>query len=104
MIQAVNASGLSAFNPVERRLAPISAGFSGVCLPHDTHGNHLDANGNTIDSDLEKKNFDSAGDICAEICSNITINGYKVDGKRMPVGSEFVPEEVGPNVSTTPLR
>ena len=61
LIHAVNASGLSAYNPVERRLAPLSKAGSGVVLPHDTHGSHLDSAGNTTDLDLEKRNFKTSG-------------------------------------------
>ena len=61
LIHAVNASGLSAYNPVERRLAPMTKAASGLVLPHDTHGTHLDSAGNTTDLDLEKKNFKTSG-------------------------------------------
>ena len=36
LIHGVNAAGLSAFNPVERRMAPLSHDLSGIILPHDT--------------------------------------------------------------------
>ena len=62
MVHGVNAAGLSAFNPVERRMAPLSHDLSGVVLPHDTFGNHLDANGNTIDENLEMDNFNTTAD------------------------------------------
>lgn len=37
-----NAPGRSAYNPVERRLAPLSHQTSGVILDHQFHGTHLD--------------------------------------------------------------
>ncbi|KAL9693760.1 hypothetical protein quinque_013045 [Culex quinquefasciatus] len=46
---ATNAPGRSAFNVVERRMAPLSRQLSGVVLPHDRYGSHLDASGKTGD-------------------------------------------------------
>lgn len=54
---ATNAPGRSAFNRVERRMAPLSKELSGLILPHEYYGTHLDANGKTIDPELEKKKF-----------------------------------------------
>ena len=54
---ACNASGLSVYHFIERRMAPLSAALEGVVLPHDYFGSHLDAPGNTNDVELEKKNF-----------------------------------------------
>ena len=48
---------LSAFNPVERRISPLSHNIAGVVLPHKNFGSNLDSQGNTIDVELEKKNF-----------------------------------------------
>ena len=56
-IHGVNAAGLSAFNIVERRMAPLSRFLAGLILQHDTFGTHLDSSGKTIDLDLEIKNF-----------------------------------------------
>ena len=50
-----NAPGRSAFNRVEMRMSPLSRAPSGIILPHDQYGKHLDNNGNTIDLDVEKK-------------------------------------------------
>ena len=41
-------------------MVPLSHDLSGVVLPHDTFGNHLDSSGNTIDEQLEEKNFYAA--------------------------------------------
>lgn len=75
---ATNAPGRSAFNPVERRMAPLSKELRGVILPHDTFGTHLDGSKRTKDTELEKKNFKAAGEALAEIFSNISINGFDV--------------------------
>lgn len=60
---ATNAPGRSAFNRVERRMAPLSRELSGLILPHEHYGSHLNSAGFTIDDDLEKENFKFAGDI-----------------------------------------
>ena len=73
-----NASGLSAYQVIERRMAPLSAALAGVVLPHDHFGSHLDASGNTNYVELEKKNFQKAGEILCDIRSNITIDNDTV--------------------------
>lgn len=73
-----NAPGRSAFNRVERRMAPLSRELSGVILEHDHFGSHLDSRGRTIDLEKEKSNFSHAGNILANIWSNMTIDGYEV--------------------------
>ena len=55
---ATNAPGRSAFNRIERRMVKSSKELSGVILPHDQFGTHLSSNGETIDAELELKNFD----------------------------------------------
>ena len=97
MIHSVNASGLSAYNPVERRLAPLSKAASGVVIPHDSHGMHLDSAGNTTDIELEKKNFKTGGLGLCDVWSEVMINGYKVDCKWMDDGCKFIPEELDPS-------
>ena len=73
-----NASGLSAYHFIERRMAPLSAALAGVVLPHSSFGSHLDAQGNTVDSELEVINFEKAAEILCDIWSNITIDGHPV--------------------------
>lgn len=58
-----NAPGRSAFNRVERRMAPLSRELSGVVLPYDRCGNHLDSSGKTVDPQLERLNFHHAGSV-----------------------------------------
>ena len=41
LLHGINTSGLSAFNPVERRMAPLLHDISGIILPHDYFVNHL---------------------------------------------------------------
>ena len=58
---ATNAPGRSAFNRVERRMVKFSKELSGVVLPHDNFGSHLNAKGEKIDKELEKKNPEILG-------------------------------------------
>ncbi|KAL4710004.1 hypothetical protein ACJJTC_015982 [Scirpophaga incertulas] len=89
---ATNAPGRSAFNRVERRMAPLSLPLSGLVLPHDTFGNHLDANGKTTNSDLELKNFAQAGKILSEIWSSIIIDNEPVVAEYLPPDNDDVGE------------
>jgi hypothetical protein len=75
---STNASGHSAFNPVERRMAPLSRDLSGLILPHDTYGSHLDEQCRTIDKDLELQNFRKAGETLASVWSENKIDGHDV--------------------------
>ncbi|CAF3717102.1 unnamed protein product [Rotaria sp. Silwood1] len=69
-----NCPGRSAFNMVERRMAPLSNQLAGLILPHDYFGTHLDNNGNTVDEQLEIRNFKRA----AEVWNELTIDCYPV--------------------------
>ena len=69
-------AGRSAFNRVERRMAPLSHDLAGVVLPHDTFGSHLNNKNETVDKELEMKNFAKAGEVLAEIWSKTVINNY----------------------------
>ena len=83
---ATNAPGRSAFNRVERRMVKLSKELSGVILQHDKFGSHLDGKGETIDKDLELRNFQYAGHILADIWSELVIDGN-------PVVAEFIEDE-----------
>ena len=50
-----NAPGFSAYNRVERRMAPLSKDAAGIVLPFDKFGTHLNSSNKTIDEDLERK-------------------------------------------------
>lgn len=75
---ATNAPGRSAFNRVERRMSPLSRELTGVLLKHDAFGSHLDSINRTTDLDLEKRNFESAGNVLAEIWSKLAIDNFPV--------------------------
>lgn len=75
---ACHAPGHSAYNAVERRMAPLSRDLSGLILPHNHYGSHLDGNGKTCDLELERANFQKSGEVLAEIWSSTVIDGYDV--------------------------
>jgi len=68
--------GQSAYNIVERRMAPLSHDLAGLILPHDHFGSHLNDSGGTINIDLEKLNFRKAGQILAETWNQSVIDGF----------------------------
>ncbi|KAJ1531396.1 hypothetical protein ONE63_000077 [Megalurothrips usitatus] len=76
-----NAPGRSAYNRVERRMAPLSRELSGVVLPYDFYGSHLDNRGATVDKNLELQNFSHAGTTLADIWSAMTIDGFPVTAR-----------------------
>lgn len=77
VIIATNAPGRSAFNRVERRMAPLSKELSGVILPADHYGTHLDSNGKTVDAEKEKQNFKFAGQTLSQIWSDVSLDGHE---------------------------
>ena len=82
-IEVTNAPGLSAFNKVERKMFHLSKELTGVLLPHDTYGSHLDSGGKTVDTELEIKNFKAAGKTLCNIWEDLVIDGY-------PTVAEFI--------------
>lgn len=85
-IIATNAPGRSAFNRVERRMAPLSRELAGLILPHEQYGSHLDSEGKTVDEELEKANFAFAGRTLSEVWSGMIIDSH-------PVVSEYIEPE-----------
>jgi hypothetical protein len=59
-------------------MAQLSRFLSGIILPYDTFGWHLNTQGVTIDIDLEKENFNQAGLVLSEIWSEAVIDSYPV--------------------------
>ena len=72
-------------------MVKFSKELSGVVLPHDNFGSHLNAKGETIDKELEKNNFGYAGEILAKIWSGMIIDGH-------PALAEFISEEADQEV------
>lgn len=75
---ATNSPKRSCFNRVERRMAPLSRELAGVILPYDHFGTHLNAACETVEEELEKKNFKFAGESLSKIWSELLIDKYPV--------------------------
>ena len=93
-----HAPGSSAYNPVERCIAPLSKDASGVILPFDTYGSHLNISNVTIDENLKRRNFKAAGEVLASIWLESVIDGHPVIAKFVNVPEKerevSVPDEV----------
>ena len=69
---------------------PLSRELCGVVLPHEHYGSHLNAAGETIDEELEVRNFQFAGESLAEIWSGLMIDGYETFSEYIiPQESQF---------------
>ena len=77
VIAPCNSAGLSVFYFIEQRIVPLSKELSGIVLPHDSFGTHLNENGKTIDNVKELENLKKAGELLSEISSEITIDLYQ---------------------------
>ncbi|KAG5888931.1 hypothetical protein JTB14_006299 [Gonioctena quinquepunctata] len=85
---ATNAPGRSAYNRVERRMAPLSRELAGLILAHDHFGSYLGDRGVTINEHLERSNFEFAGNVLAEVWSSMEIDGYHVTAKYIGAGEQ----------------
>ena len=99
-----NAPGLSAYNKVERRMAPLSKTLSGIILPADTYGSHLDSSNKTVDDELEYKNFRAAGEVLSEVWSEVNLDGFPVVARFQPPGSSVSLDTVDPAWSAAHVR
>jgi len=75
------APGQASLNVVERRLAALAQDLTGLVLPHDYFGTHLNVSGVTIDTEVEKDNMKRTGDVLAEIWNMDWIDQYAVVAK-----------------------
>ena len=86
-------------------MAPLSKQLSGVILLHDAFHNHLDSQGRTIDEELEKKNFASAGETLASILSEMVIDKHPVVAEYIhPTVSSKIVKETNENWYVTHVR
>ncbi|CAF2596257.1 unnamed protein product [Rotaria sp. Silwood2] len=85
-----HAPGQSAYNVVERRMAPLSHDLAGLILPHDHFGTHLNDSGVTVNPELERTNFKKAGEVLAEVWCGSVIDEYPVVAEYIdpPVSSQ----------------
>ena len=90
---ATNAPGRSAFNRVERKMSFLSKELTGLILPHDQYGSHLDAQGKTTDFELEKQNFGFAGKTLGEIWSRLVIDKFPTVAKYIDPDFSEVPQD-----------
>ncbi|KAF2895144.1 hypothetical protein ILUMI_11031 [Ignelater luminosus] len=97
MFVCTDAPHQSARNPVERRMTPLSRDLCGLIITHDVCGTHLDARGRTIDKVLEKKNFEAAGRILAEVWDRTVIDGFEVTAQYVPPASTASSESTEAN-------
>ena len=67
LLISTHAPGLSTYNQVERRMAPLNKALAGLLLPYDTFGNYLDSKERTIEVELEKRNFKKVGEVLGEV-------------------------------------
>lgn len=79
-----NAPGRSAFNRVERRMAPLSKELAGLILPHDFFGSHLNSRNETVDEYLEQQNFQKAGETLASVWGSTVIDGFETVAAYIP--------------------
>ena len=68
-------------------MAPLSHELAGLILPHDHFGSHLDDNGQTVNEDLEKSNFQFAGKVLADVWNSLTTDGFPILAKYIDPGN-----------------
>lgn len=77
------APGQTLFNTVDRRLSPLAQDLAGLILPYDNFGTYLNEDGLTKHVELEKENFQSIGNILAEVWNMNILDEH-------PVVAEYV--------------
>ena len=70
-------AGYSPFSPCERRMAPLSKQLTGVVLDHKHFGSHLSSSKLTLNLDLEKKNFQHAGERLGKLFEEMVLDKNK---------------------------
>ncbi|ESO03931.1 hypothetical protein HELRODRAFT_172961 [Helobdella robusta] len=94
---ACHAPGHSAYNAVERRMAPLLRELFGLILPHDHFGSHLDASLKTTNAELEMANFQKAGEVLAEVWNATVIDGFDVVATFVPCSTGKLDLQAPPN-------
>ena len=61
-------------------MAPLSRELCGVIFEHVHFGNHLNSKKETVDVELEKKNFAFAGKALADLWNRMPENGRAIGG------------------------
>ncbi|CAB4483265.1 unnamed protein product [Rhizophagus irregularis] len=91
-----HAPGQSAYNPVERSMASLSAKLAGITLPIGEFGSHLNSQGNVVDEELARKNFEYSGKRLCDIWERDDIHGK-------PVTVEYINQEKNPFDNEPPI-
>ena len=78
LLISTNAPGLSAYNQVDRRMAPLSKALSGILSLHETFKTILDSSRKTIGTNLEKRNFKAVFEILAKVWEEIILDNFLV--------------------------
>jgi hypothetical protein len=91
-----HAPGQSAYNPVERSMASLSEKLAGITLPIGEFGSHLNGQGNVIDEELARRNFEYSGKKLRDIWKRDNIHGK-------PVTVEYIDQERHPFGEPKPL-
>ena len=55
-----------------------------MVIPHDQFGLHLDSRGRTEDENLEKRNFEFAGNTLAKLWNDVTLDSFKLTAEYIP--------------------
>ena len=84
-IIVITPRGYSAYNPCERRMAPLSHDICGLVLDHEHFGSHIGPSGKIVDEELEKKNFFHAMNVLASIWSKTVIDKHAVYAEAIPI-------------------
>ena len=74
-----HAPGQSAYNPVERSMASLSAKLAGITLPVNKFGSHLNSQGIVVDEELARQNFEYSGKKLCDIWKRDDIHGKPVN-------------------------
>ncbi|CAB4477164.1 unnamed protein product [Rhizophagus irregularis] len=91
-----HAPGQSAYNPVERSMASLSAKLAGITLPIGEFGSHLNSQGNVVDEELARKNFEYSGKRLCDIWERDDIHGK-------PVTVEYINQKKNPFDNEPPI-
>ena len=67
-------------------MAPLSRDLVGLILPIDAFGLHLNGSGETIDDELEIRNFNQAAEVLSEVWSKTVIDKHPVKCVVRPAG------------------
>ena len=78
LLISTHAPGLSANNQVEKKMASLSKALSGILLPHDKFGTHLNSSRKSINTNLKKRNFKVSCKILAKVWEEIILDNFPV--------------------------